>query len=214
MWFFKIIFFQHCQLYSERNSLENSHIQTQSEEASAWNSRSNKGFRISCGAEDCLGFLSLLLITCWKHKMVIMSAEQYGRTMSLVTELHFKVLLMAESCIQTVLSLCVAGMFMTFGSICLPQLAHSKTFSVKKAWSALRRETNRSFISFHILSQNVKVRKIIKYKSSHRHSEVSGMGGGGGSEGGAVFGSEPSVSQAFWVLTFRCPCQAGHGLPL
>lgn len=67
------------------------------------------------------------------------------------------------------------------GGICLPEQACSKCsypFShlswCQKAWLALSRETNRSFRSFQILFQNVKVRKIIKYKSSHRHSEVSG----------------------------------------
>lgn len=35
-----------------------------------------------------------------------------------------------------------------------------------------------------------------------------------GTGGGLEFGSEPSVSQAFWVLTFRRPCQLGHTLPL
>ena len=45
--------------------------------------------------------------------------------------------------------------------------------------------------------------------------EVSGGRGGEESgERGAGFSSEPSVSQAFWVLTFRRPCQAAHGLPL
>lgn len=33
-------------------------------------------------------------------------------------------------------------------------------------------------------------------------------------EGGVEFGFEPSVSEAFWVLTFRWPCQADQRLPL
>lgn len=44
----------------------------------------------------------------------------------------------------------------------------------------------------------------------HKKTENGREGGGGGLE----FGSEPSVSQAFWVLTFRRPCQPGHTLPL
>lgn len=69
----------------------------------------------------------------------------------------------------------------------------------------------------HTKNKNVKVKNIIKYKSSHGHSEVSGSDRvcvEGGGEGGVGFGSEPSVSQAFWVLTFCLPCQANHSLPL
>lgn len=62
-------------------------------------------------------------------------------------------------------------------------------------------------IPFRFYSQNEKVKKILKYKSSHRHSEVSGGGGGGG--GGSLalsqvclmhFGSSPSVAPVRLVM--------------